>query len=151
MSRSSLAADLRSLDSAEKWLFCQAWLLLFLAEIGFRLAGFKRVKRALSWLAPRQLAPLPDDDVRRRIERCSETLTLASRHVLPEPGCLPESLVLWVLLRRRGVPAVVRLGVRRHRDTLHGHAWVEHAGKAIGRQGLQAEHYRAFEQPAAGD
>ena len=44
-------------------------------------------------------------------------------------------------------PAELRLGVRRHRDTLHGHAWVEHAGRAIGQQGLHAAHYRAFERP----
>jgi hypothetical protein len=39
--------------------------------------------------------------------------------------CLQTALVLHAVLRRRGIPAVVRIGVRRRETTVQGHAWVE--------------------------
>ena len=50
------------------------------------------------------------------------------RRLLSEKPCLPMALVALYLLRRRGHPAVLRLGVRRRPDddgTVGAHAWVE--------------------------
>lgn len=47
--------------------------------------------------------------------------------LLPMPAtCLRVSLVRLVILRRRGVPAALRIGVRRATDAaLDAHAWIE--------------------------
>jgi hypothetical protein len=43
--------------------------------------------------------------------------------------CLEQSLTLYVLLRRRGVPAQLRLGVQPY--PFNAHAWVELAGQPV--------------------
>ena len=46
-------------------------------------------------------------------------------------GCQPRSLALARLLRMHGLPAAVRVGVRRSPEGFTGHAWVEHHGAVI--------------------
>ena len=63
-----------------------------------------------------------------------------SNRLLPWPStCLRRSLVLTALLRRRGLSANVRFGVRREADLLLAHAWVECDGVEIeaARQGFE--------------
>ena len=45
--------------------------------------------------------------------------------------CLKQALVLLVLLRRRGLPATVRIGLATHGDALRAHAWIEHRGRVL--------------------
>ncbi len=47
-------------------------------------------------------------------------------------SCIPRSLALARLLRLHGLPARVRVGLRRTGGGLAGHAWVEHHGTLIG-------------------
>lgn len=44
------------------------------------------------------------------------------------PKCLPRAVVLWALLRRHGVDAEVKLGVRKGERGFEAHAWVEIEG-----------------------
>lgn len=46
--------------------------------------------------------------------------------------CLPRSLALCSLLRERGYPAEIRIGVRREAGRLLAHAWVELDGETLG-------------------
>lgn len=45
--------------------------------------------------------------------------------------CLTQSLVLFRILRRRGLAAELRIGVRRVGDNLNAHAWVEYDGHVL--------------------
>jgi hypothetical protein len=45
--------------------------------------------------------------------------------------CLKKSLVLYRILRRRGVPAELRLGVRKAEGDFTAHAWVESRGDIL--------------------
>ena len=64
--------------------------------------------------------------------------------LLPLPGtCLRQSLVLYGLLERRGMPSRVRFGVDKHGPAFAAHAWVECAGvdpdaSAVGFADLRA-------------
>lgn len=60
-----------------------------------------------------------------------ESVRVAARLVPFKAECLPRSIVLQRLLLRRGIPAVVRLGVGKAALQLHSHAWVEIAGQPI--------------------
>jgi hypothetical protein len=40
-------------------------------------------------------------------------------------NCLARSLVLWWLLKRRGIDSQIRLGVRKENAILLAHAWIE--------------------------
>lgn len=46
-------------------------------------------------------------------------------------NCLPRSLTLFTMLRRRGYPAVFCSGVRKEGAKLQGHAWVELDGRVL--------------------
>ena len=49
----------------------------------------------------------------------------------PNITCLKKSLILRRLLRKRGIPAELRLGVRKVDDDFSAHAWIECAGRTL--------------------
>jgi Transglutaminase-like superfamily len=46
--------------------------------------------------------------------------------------CLGRSLLLFWLLKVRGEPAELLIGIRKEAAVLHSHAWIELRGKVIG-------------------
>ena len=67
-----------------------------------------------------------------QITRFLVAVERAGRYV-PGGTCLTQSLALARMLRRRGIAAEVRVGVRTD-DGFHAHAWVEVNGVAITRE-----------------
>ncbi len=47
-------------------------------------------------------------------------------------ACLPRSLTIWILLRRRRVPVDLRIGVSGGAGDFASHAWVEWRGLPVG-------------------
>ena len=58
-------------------------------------------------------------------------MKLAVRYSPLAANCLPRSLTLWWLMRRRSIPGELRIGVRQEAGQLEAHAWVELDGLAI--------------------
>lgn len=86
---------------------------------------------------------------REEIEVVGEMVILASRHYpFYQPTCLRRSLVLWYLLRRRGVPASLKLGVRATGGELEGHAWVEQDGHVVGDEPQIGQEYEPIDIPS---
>lgn len=54
--------------------------------------------------------------------------------------CLRQSLILFGMLRRRSIPAELRIGVRRVGDHLNAHAWVEYDGQVLLDGGIADEY-----------
>ncbi|HXE75811.1 MAG TPA: lasso peptide biosynthesis B2 protein [Candidatus Xenobia bacterium] len=52
------------------------------------------------------------------------------------PTCLTRSLVIYRLLRARGIPCQLRIGLRKSGEALEGHAWTE-----TGRPALDATQF----------
>ncbi|MGH9678172.1 MAG: lasso peptide biosynthesis B2 protein, partial [Candidatus Acidiferrum sp.] len=61
-----------------------------------------------------------------------------------------RSMALWWLLRRRGMPAQLRIGARRTGGEFEAHAWVEMAGRAINDSNDVQTRYTPFEGPVTG-
>lgn len=61
-----------------------------------------------------------------------ESVRLAARLLPGHAACLPRSIVLSDMLRRRGYAARVVLGVNKAHGELSSHAWVEVAGVMVG-------------------
>lgn len=72
-------------------------------------------------------------------------VNLADRHGLVHPSCLAKSLTLWWLLRREGIPADLRIGIRKENEQFEAHAWVEHDGAALNEPEDHHRHYAAFD------
>ncbi len=98
--------------------------------------GYARTRKWLQRLSnaphPRQPTPVDIAYARRLVELAS----IAGRHGLVNASCLRQSLLIYFLLRRRGLSPVMVLGVRRQESNFDAHAWVELGELALGQAGL---------------
>lgn len=77
--------------------------------------------------------------------RIGQAVRLEADHGVGESNCLPRSLVLWSLLRRRAMEAQLRIGVGAPAgDGPQFHAWVEYAGAVVNDSHDVAQGYLPF-------
>jgi hypothetical protein len=115
-----------SLSRADRAVVVDAFLLAIPVELGLRCIGFARLVKLIDKTCEsrRPRHSLVD------VERAAGLVERVSRFYPFEATCLRKSLVLWWLLKRRGVPARLRLGVRTL-DGFEAHAWVECDGRPV--------------------
>ena len=118
-------AKARSLSGAEWLLLVRGFFLLAAVQIGLRLFSFGRL-----------VALLRREDFRSRRssvdpDRAAYLVELASRFQLRRPSCLQKALVLYRLLRGRGVRVDLVIRAKKARKGLAAHAWLEHQGHII--------------------
>ena len=112
-----------NLQGQEWVLLMEALGFLLLARIGLILFPLRRVirwvprqSRGSSWTTPHQVA------------WAVETL---ARKVPLFRNCLVQALAAHAMLRRRGFPSTLHVGVRREDNRYLFHAWVELSGRPI--------------------
>jgi hypothetical protein len=110
-------------------LLLQSGLLVTAIRLGLWLLPFRRLRAVLARLtaAPPLLRPGEEasaDQIARAVRR-------ASRHV-PQASCLTQALATQTLLRWRGIPAHLHIGVAKDAaGRLEAHAWVESEGRVV--------------------
>jgi hypothetical protein len=92
-----------------------------------RVVGLRRTFTFMRRLMPSRPAP---HDADAMIAETVHNVSVAAAFYPRRALCLEQSLTLFLLLRRRGVPAELRLGVQPR--PFHAHAWIEAGGKPIG-------------------
>ena len=97
--------------------------------VGLRLAGLRRLH---AW-AHRQgrMAPGGTTLEMADVKALGRLVNIAARYPPLPRACLTRSLLLVWLLRRHGVDAQVRIGVRLVRGALDAHAWAEWQGEPV--------------------
>lgn len=129
--------------------------LLFLPAvvIWLRVSTFQRVQQALEkWHGTAALANHRDNTrIFTESQSASRMLDAASRRGVVRGNCLSRSMVLCWLLRRRGIPAHLRIGARKIGNQLEAHAWVEVAGRAINDSDDVQTRYAPFAGPVTGN
>jgi len=127
-------------------MFRRAAVLLPLVGMSLRLRGYGRTQAWLQARWERRRAALPPAADRKDIvERTCRTVRAAVHYGLPGASCLEASLTLWYLLRLQGIPANLRIGVRKHADLFEAHAWVEHEGAALNQVEETHRHFAPFD------
>ena len=120
-------------------LSAMAWMPVF--WLGLKCFGLRRFK---AWLErPHHLI---DNDL--SLDEIIGMATMVNRgaRLVHIPGdCLPRSLLLGWLLRRRGVATQLRIGVNLNEGSLAAHAWVEYAGIPINDQPDVGAQFAAFQ------
>jgi len=114
----------RELTWRDRITFLQGLLLLPLASLVLRLWRFQSVLFYLTdrtHLKDRQSEENPLHEARR----IALMINASARRVPYDATCLRRSLVLWWLLRRRGIDSRLRIGARLQGDDFLAHAWVE--------------------------
>ena len=125
----------------------QAAAALAATRAGLRLAGFQRWKSVLVWFAPRKAArvvTLAPGSIETALE-IARIQDAVSRHLIFHASCLEQSLVLWWLLDRRGIPAELRIGARKDAGRFEAHAWVELGTVVLNDSGEAHLHFAPFD------
>jgi Transglutaminase-like superfamily len=121
-----------SLKSAEREIAWAAARRLTATWLGLRVFGFRRWKGFVD----RRAEQANRDTAQARISAVSaksvaQLVAAAARNLPFKTNCLEQSLVLWLLLRRRGFPAELKFGARKDAGKFEAHAWVELDGEAL--------------------
>ncbi len=94
-----------------------AWVLVFVVPF----------KRTAAWLGnparPDAAAAVEPAELDRARTVCRRVARLA-QHVPWRTSCLVQAVAGWMLLKRRGMAATIRLGVKKDEGKLAAHAWL---------------------------
>jgi hypothetical protein len=118
-----------SLTRREKKLLCEAIILLSLSNLCVRVIAFRRIDKLLRlrWLNAIQRGMEHEQEytlVQHSISRAANILPWKSL-------CLSRSIAKFIMLRRRGMSAIMFAGVKfSSNSTLDAHAWVD-TGRAV--------------------
>jgi Transglutaminase-like superfamily len=114
-----------SLTPRERGLLCEASILLLLSNVCVKAIAFRHIERFLRirWF----------DDIQSDIIGHEREITVVQRsisratNVLPwKTKCLSQSITQFIMLRRRGIRAILLAGVRfSGHSSLDAHAWVD--------------------------
>jgi hypothetical protein len=137
------------LSSPERRAFLSAFCAVAGISLGLRLAGFRRMHsmllRSLRDALP--ASPQPQQASSSSEARLLARMVAAAARQGVVPGkCLEQSLSLWWLLRRRGIPAQLRIGVRKAQEQFEGHAWIELSGEVLNDSLELYQDYAAFQR-----
>jgi hypothetical protein len=124
-------------------------VLLPLTALALRVVSFQRWQATLARLGGAAASP-PDRDegaMIREARAVARMVEAAARHGLYRATCLPRSLILWSLLRRRGIAGDLCIGVRKDRGRLEAHAWVELRGAVLNDRDDVCNRFAAFDRP----
>ena len=117
--------------------------------LGLRLAGFRRWQSLLVRLAPSANTTMHRRGASQRqsAEVIARMAAAAARNVFFAANCLEQSLVLWWLLRRRGIAAELRIGARKEFERFEAHAWVEVDSAVLNDTSAEHLHFVPFDGP----
>jgi hypothetical protein len=102
--------------------------LVPVTQVSLRILGFSRTARALAHWSHR--GPSPTDLEAAR--DAAEAVSVVAGRAVVGARCLGGSLVLWFILRRRGLDAELVIGADApRRGELQAHAWVELSGVPV--------------------
>ena len=90
----------------------------------------------------------PTEQTRANVRRGVQMVAAAYRLYPLHSSCLPRTIVLWSLLRRRGITADVRIGVRcDSHGEFQAHAWLEWNGEVLNDAAEVGSQYLTFNRP----
>jgi hypothetical protein len=135
---------LRSLDAAQWRVLLASVVLVPAVQLALRVRGFGWTARQLATWSD---APARPPDLSEAAAAVEAVATVAGRPVVGA-RCLGRSLLLWFLLRCRGIDAELVIGAEPARErTLPAHAWVEVNGQPVNDAPDVRERFGSFGVP----
>jgi len=131
-------AQFSALPLRDQTAFMSAWFECTLAALLMPWLGMRRSAR---WFVPARLPPPPKDPLGVAL-RTGWLVAAAARRAPWRVKCLPRSVVLLGLLRRRGISGDMCLGIPGlAAPELEAHAWVEVNDRLVGDAAGVQERY----------
>ncbi len=135
----------RALPKPAQKLFLRAAVLLPWIAVRLKVSGFQATKNALLRGAAEKFLSNESRTSSEKIAMTARMVRAAAHHGIGSPSCLEESLVLLHALAKEGIPAQLRIGVKRHHPKFEAHAWVECGGIALNESDALHDHYTPFD------
>ncbi len=119
--------------SIEEWrLLLVSIVLLPLTALALYIIGFKKTKVLMTRFIPLHTENAKSGAEQLKIaERVARMVTIAANHSFYSANCLKKALVIWWLLKRKGITSELKIGVRKEETDFLAHAWVELNGKPL--------------------
>jgi Transglutaminase-like superfamily len=116
----------------EKWLLCEASILLLLSSLSVRIIPFKRIHSFLcKHYGYVRTHACEASSVVGDIKLIDLSVLRAANGLPWNNLCLSRSIAAFIMFRRRGIPAVLLAGVKVLEDSsLIAHAWVNAGDEA---------------------
>ena len=137
----------QSLSQSDRALVLKAMFLLPVVATSLKTLGLRRTQ---SWLVrnSRGLVP-PTEQTRVNVRRIAQMVAVACRRQPLRSSCLPRTVVLWSLLRRRGIATDIRIGARSDsQGEFQAHAWLEWNGEVLNDAADVGRQYLPFKGSA---
>ena len=125
--------QLTALSLLQWWIILVALFTLPMIALSLKLSGFKQTKNRMSRFIPTSMDNISarEQDL-SRAKLISRAVAIAGNHGIYHANCLKQSLLLWWLLARHGIPTELKLGTQKlPQETFSANAWVEYNGKAL--------------------
>jgi hypothetical protein len=130
----------RALAQSDRWLIVEAIILIGIVQAGLRTVRFATLLRLLAGARQiRAAAQHPPARIGWAID--------AAARLMPGRNCLCDALAADVMLGRRGLQSILRLGVKKRDQPgvpLEAHAWVESEGAIVAGRLETLDDYRVF-------
>ena len=136
----------RALEAGDRWLVVEAAVLIGIVQAGLLTLPFAMVQRLLAGVTRWRSRG------RQPSARIGWAVNAAGR-IVPGRTCLNDALAADVMLRRRGHPSTLHLGVRKRTGAavpVEAHAWVESNGSIVAGELATLDEYSLFPLRGAG-
>ena len=110
------------LPASERWLVLRAQVQLPLIRAALPVLGYLRLRRWMEALSPVSEQRSPSDDEFVRANRLANLVAAVGGEGVLDANCLPQALLVHLLLRRRGLSPELQLGVRKGDDAIEAGA-----------------------------
>ena len=118
------------LPAAERRVALGLLLLLPVIDVSLRILGLQRSWAWLAWWTP-AADSVVDSHALAAATRVADLARAVGNRSLWPTSCLRQALAVWLLLRRRHLPAELKIGVTRREPPFQAHAWVDLNGVAL--------------------
>ena len=119
----------RSLRAYDRMVF-QTRVLTILTETTLRFTSLKTTERLLSFF--RKNVPAPDHhETTVILDKYATLFNQMNQLTFLKGRCLSQSLVMRLLLNRKGISAELKIGLSQHKGTFDSHAWLEKDGMLL--------------------
>ena len=134
----------RKLSRADRQMLLLMSLMLPIIAAAVRCLGFRRAFSIIGRLTKQpDIDTIPQPDV--FIARVRKNTRYMKLKGLYHGNCLSRSLMMWLLLRRKGVCCDLVVGSRFRDGEFQAHAWVEHNSQALNASRRVRQRYAVFE------
>jgi len=131
-----------ALSTEEKKLFLEAYSTLGVMRLAILTISFKKLTQDLRHTPAVPAMTSPSEGELHTARTIGRVITQAAAHTPWESACLAQSLVAQRMLRKRGIPGLLCLGVAKDEANLEkikAHAWSQCGGVIVtGEAGCEA-------------